>query len=98
MTMAAPAHQPRTPCRSCGSTATPIVYGLPSDAAMAAAQRGEVRLGGCALPHWPTCRRCGNLVEETGRPRLAGIDLPVPGVLARFAQALTPDRGDAPRR
>ena len=74
------------PCKACGSTKTPIVYGLPSDRAMAAAQRGEVRLGGCALPHWPTCRRCGNTVDQDAAsnrtlPSIPGLSsLP----LARF--------------
>lgn len=67
-----------TGCKACGSTKLPIVYGLPSDRAMAAAERGELRLGGCALPHWPTCRRCGNTLAESDAapqrlPRVPGL-------------------------
>lgn len=65
----------REPCKSCGSTDLPIVYGLPSDRAMAAHERGEVRLGGCALPHWPTCRRCGNVVERPASRRSTMLGL-----------------------
>lgn len=82
--MSTQSSQLRTPCRSCGSTALPIVYGLPSDRAMAAAERGEVRLGGCALPHWKTCRRCGNAVTQSAQRRLPGIDLPVPDALGHL--------------
>ena len=40
----------------------PIVYGMPSGEMFAAAERGEVCLGGCAIePGAPThaCKRCG---------------------------------------
>jgi hypothetical protein len=54
----------RAPCRSCGSTAAPIVFGVPTAAQQAAASRGEVQLAACAIPTWPTCRRCGHRVQH----------------------------------
>ena len=49
----------RKPCVACGSTGRPIVYGLPTISLFEAAERGEVELGGCCPPQWPTCGRCG---------------------------------------
>lgn len=37
-------------CPKCGAKALPVVYGLPTPAMRAAADRGEVALGGCTLP------------------------------------------------
>ncbi len=51
------------PCPQCGAEgARPIAYGFPDDSLMAAAERGEVTLGGCTIepnaPDW-RCRSCG---------------------------------------
>jgi hypothetical protein len=52
------------PCQDCGSTGRPIVYGIPTAAQKDAADLGEVTLGRCAIPTWPTCPRCGHRVEQ----------------------------------
>ncbi len=58
------------PCQECGSTAIPVVYGLPGRELFEAAERGEIRLGGCVMPGWPLCRLCGAvLVGDLGRTR-----------------------------
>ncbi len=50
-------------CPKCGSSenVVPIVYGYPSAELMAAAERGEVKLGGCVItgddPQW-YCKAC----------------------------------------
>lgn len=51
------------PCPRCGSRDTiPIVFGYPGPELIAAAQQGEVVLGGCCItgddPAW-RCRSCG---------------------------------------
>lgn len=49
------------PCPRCSSASIPIVYGLPGFEVFEAADRGEVRLGGCVVdgeePRWacPVC-------------------------------------------
>lgn len=51
------------PCPRCGSTdAIRILYGYPAFEMFEAAERGEIRLGGCMV--WPEspdyeCRGCG---------------------------------------
>lgn len=50
-------------CRRCGASRTvPIVYGLPTLEIFEAAERGELRLGGCLVsgddPAWH-CKACG---------------------------------------
>jgi hypothetical protein len=50
-------------CPACQSTdVVPIAYGLPTSEGFAAAERGEVELGGCVIgaasPRW-RCRACG---------------------------------------
>jgi len=50
-------------CSSCGAAMIPIIYGMPGDAIMDRAQRGEVLLGGCvSRPSQPTwhCKPCGD--------------------------------------
>ena len=51
-------------CPQCGGTDNvPIVYGYPGGDTFAAAERGELMLGGCILwgddPQWK-CRACGH--------------------------------------
>ena len=54
---------PARPCPRCGSTdAIRIAYGYPTAETFEAAEREEVRLGGCVI--WPEapdyeCRACG---------------------------------------
>ena len=52
------------PCPECGRrTVVPIIYGYPMPALSAAAERGEVALGGCCLgddmPEW-SCKSCSH--------------------------------------
>ena len=39
-----------TTCPECGSAVRRIVFGMPTSAMAAAADRGEIFLGGCCLP------------------------------------------------
>lgn len=55
-------------CQECGSTSTPIVYGMPSSLLMIMAKFGLIRIGGCLMPQWPICRRCGNALPGNGLP------------------------------
>ena len=58
-----------SPCPYDGAAMRPIVWGYPmlDDPAMAAAERGEVFLGGCVIPAAPIpqwhCPRCGRDVH-----------------------------------
>ena len=53
------------PCPHCGADMRPIAWGYPlaDDPVMAAADRGEVFLGGCVIPEGPVpqwrCTGCG---------------------------------------
>ncbi len=59
-------------CKKCGGELIPIAYGLPGEDMWNAAQRGEIRLGGCCVyPDMPTsaCRECGTeLRTRASRP------------------------------
>ncbi len=47
-------------CPRCGATeALRIVYGLPTNEAVAAAERGEFRLGGCVIDEESAEFECG---------------------------------------
>jgi hypothetical protein len=60
-----------TVCPACGGKLVPILYGLPDSEGFAAAERGEVALGGCTIlgdePHLQ-CVAC-NEPFWTGPPR-----------------------------
>jgi hypothetical protein len=60
-----------TACPSCGGKLVPILYGLPDAEAGAAAERGEIALGGCTImgdePQFQ-CVAC-NKPFWTGPPR-----------------------------
>lgn len=47
----------------------PIVYGLPGPDLFEAAERGEVRLGGCIMPSGPTCPLCRSALSASDRGR-----------------------------
>ena len=36
-------------CRDCGGSILPVMYGMPGEEAMRAAERGELFLGGCTI-------------------------------------------------
>jgi hypothetical protein len=47
-------------CPDCGHDLRPIVYGMPNGGLLAAAERGELVLGGCVIgPAELACSRCG---------------------------------------
>ena len=56
----------RPVCPSCGAVEVlPIAYGMPGPEMIAAADRGEIALGGCVIgPENPTwrCTKCGPAV------------------------------------
>lgn len=57
------------PCPRCGGEPVPIAYGLPGAEMLAAAERGEIRLGGCVVfDGQPTgqCAACGAAVGSRG--------------------------------
>lgn len=64
---------PRFTCPRCGQHAVvPVLYGYPSDEAFAAADRGEIALGGCDIgdgtPRDVRCRACDwdGIADESG--------------------------------
>ncbi len=68
-----PRARPPAQCPRCGSTDTVrIVYGYPTQEAVEAAKRDEIRLGGCLITgHDPTrqCRACGRRFSTRRSPR-----------------------------
>ncbi len=63
MTDSRPVYQTGPECPDCHSRdIVPILYGYPSAEAVAAARRGELRIGGLNIdadnPRW-SCRSCG---------------------------------------
>lgn len=56
-------------CPDCGQLrCVEILFGMPSEEAMAAAARGEIALGGCCMPWEPLNYRCLNCLFEWGKP------------------------------
>lgn len=54
----------------------PVVYGLPDDDLIAAAEAGLVWIGGCVVPtdvEVSTCPRCGELWSAEERASLGGL-------------------------
>ena len=60
------------PCPDCGSAeVVPIGYGFPSAETFAAAEVGQIELGGCVVtgddPAW-RCKGCGSAFGQRGSP------------------------------
>jgi hypothetical protein len=45
-------------CPDCGSAGVPLIFGLPVPEARAAAQNGDLALGGCLMPALPPNWQC----------------------------------------
>jgi len=60
-------------CPACGQReGVELLFGMPSQEAMAAAERGEIALGGCCMPWEPLNYRCLNCEFEWGKPEEPG--------------------------
>lgn len=55
-------------CTHCGGVTLPIAYGYPGPGLFAAAERGEVALGGCMVSEGQPTRRCRDCQQPVESP------------------------------